>query len=128
MMILDANVWIAFLYEDDALHKKAEKIFELDKEIIGIPEYVIIEVSSVLSQKAGKKIANDFLEMIMQSKDVEVMFADDQFFMNAASVFKKHQDRKLSFIDYSLLYLSEFYEIVTFDKNLQRAIRENTNC
>ena len=53
--ILDSNVWIAFLHKGDSQHKKAQRIFARQKEPIVIPEYVIIEVSSVLLQKASKK-------------------------------------------------------------------------
>lgn len=124
MIVLDSNIWIAFLYKDDALHKEAEKIFGLSEKIIGVSEYVIIEVSTVLSQKAGKETANKFFEMVMRSKDIEVLFADDQFFIETGELFKKSKERGLSFVDYSLLYLSRLYQVVTFDKNLQRVIKK----
>lgn len=124
MTILDSNVWIAFLYIDDALHKNAQKVLTLCEKPIFIPEYIIIETSSVLSQKAGKKIADTFLEMIMQSKDIEVLFAQDQFFVEVINFYRKHQEKRLSFIDFTLLYLSGSYQVITFDKVLQRAIRQ----
>jgi len=125
MTILDSNVWIAFLYIDDAQHEKAKKVFQLCKKPIVIPEYIVIEVSSVLSQKAGKRIANAFLEIITQSKDVDVLFSEDQFFIEVVNFFKKRKEHNLSFVDFSLLYLSKSYQIITFDKNLQRAIKNS---
>jgi len=123
MTILDSNVWIGFLYKDDALHKKAEKIFQLCEKPIVIPEYIAIETSSVLSQKAGKRIADGFLELIMQSKDVEALFAEDQFFIEVIEFFKHGKEKRLSFIDVALLYLSRSYQIITFDKNLEKALK-----
>lgn len=125
MTILDSNVWIAFLYIDDAQHEKSKKVFQLCEKPIVIPEYVVIEVSSVLSQKAGKRIANAFLEIIMQSKGVEVLFSEDQFFIEVVNFFKKRKEHNLSFVDFSLLYLSKSYQTITFDKNLQRAIKNS---
>ncbi|MBI3335788.1 MAG: type II toxin-antitoxin system VapC family toxin [Candidatus Portnoybacteria bacterium] len=122
MTILDANVWVAFFYKDDALHTKAEKIFQLCERPVVMPEYVILEVSSVLSRKAGKKIADGFLELVMNSKDIEVLFSQDQFFIEVVEFFKRRPEENLSFVDAALLYLSKSYQIITFDKSLQKAM------
>lgn len=124
MNILDANVWIAFLYKDDSQHKKAEKIVQICERPILLPEYVIIEVSTVLIQKAGRKISAVFLEMLMQNKDIHVLFSDDQFFMDVVYFLKSRPEEKLSFVDFTLLYLSRSYDIITFDRNLQKAIEK----
>jgi len=123
MTIFDSNVWIAFLHESDSQRKKAEKIFRDQKESVFVPEYVIVEVTSVLLQKAGKERANTFLEMVMHSNDVEVLFANEEFFLEVVKFVKKRPEKKLSFVDFSLLHLSASYELITFDKNLQKAVR-----
>lgn len=123
MTILDSNVWIAFLHKDDTQHKKAENVFRVCEKPIVVPEYVVIEVSSVLSQKAGKKIADAFLVIITQSEDIEILFSEDQFFSEVIAFFQQRNEKHLSFIDFVLLYLSSSYFIITFDKKLQKAIK-----
>lgn len=123
MITFDSNVWIAFLHGSDSQHQKAQKIFASQKEPVAITEYVIIEVSSVLLQKAGQKTADGFLDLVMNNKDVEVIYAQDQFFNEVVSFFRESATKQLSFIDMSLLHASKLYEIVTFDKNLQKAMR-----
>lgn len=124
MIIFDSNVWIAFLHKADTNHTRAEDIFQRQGRPIGIPEYVIIEVASVLSKKAGKELADKFLDMVLNSKDVEVLFSEDQFFLQVAEFFKKRKEKHLSFVDFSLLYLvlETSYLVITFDKQLLKAI------
>ena len=122
-VIFDSNVWIAFLHKSDTQHKKALDFFANQKEPIAIPEYVIIEVASVLLQKAGKKTSDEFLGVVMNNEDIEVLYAQDQFFNEVVDIFRKSSMKTLSFIDFVLLYLARSYQVITFDKNLQKAIR-----
>jgi len=85
---------------------------------------VLIEVATVLAQKAGKEIANKFLAMSMKSKDIEVLFAQDQFFLEVAIFFRKYPGKNLSFIDVALLYISQWYQVATFDNHLAGALKK----
>jgi predicted nucleic acid-binding protein len=122
MIILDSNVWIAFFHERDSQHKRAEKIVKEISFPIVAPEYVIIEVSSILRFKAGKKISNDFLENIFDNENIEILLSNELFFSNTADNFKNSKNKSLSFVDTALLYLSKSYQVITFDKDLQKAI------
>jgi len=124
MIILDSNVWIAFFHIGDSQHKKAEKIVRELGFLIAVPEYVIAEVSSVLCLRANKKISNDFLESIFDNENIEILLSDKEFFDNVVENFRNSKDRKLSFIDTALLYLSKSHRVITFDKDLQKAIKK----
>ena len=125
MTILDSNVWIAFFHKNDNQHKKAEKIIkELDTKII-IPEYIITEIASILCFKASKKIAVTFLESILDNNDIEILLSNKQIFNNTVNNFINDKNDKLSFVDTMLLCLSKKYQLITFDKNLQKAIITN---
>ncbi|NCF75149.1 MAG: PIN domain-containing protein [Xanthomonadaceae bacterium] len=124
MIILDSNVWISYLDQNDNQHKKAQKIMdEIDCNII-VPEYVIIEVCTVLLRKTNKKIANGFIEIAFDNQNTEVLFCDEYFFNLFVNNFKNIQNKNLSFIDTTLLYLSKNYQVITFDKNLEKAIKK----
>ncbi len=125
MIILDSNVWIAFLDKSDSQHKQAEKIFNELKQKIIITEYIILEVCSVLSLKVNKKVADSFIEMAFNNRDIEVLLSDEHFFKETTKLFLNCLYTHLSFADISLLYLSNFYNVITFDKELQKAINSN---
>lgn len=122
MIILDSNVWIAFFYESDSQHKKAEKIVQELGLFVTVPEYVIVEVSSVLCLRASKKISNDFLESIFDNENIDILLSNEEFFNSVVENFKNFKNKKLSFIDVALLCLSKSYQVITFDKDLQKAI------
>lgn len=124
MTIFDSSVWIAFLYQSDQQHHKAEKIFALHQGTTVIPEYIIAEIVTVLTRKGAKSLADQFLEMVTDNKDVEILFCTDQFFMHLTTVFKTHHQRNLSFVDMMLLVLADAYHIVTFDQALHQSITE----
>ena len=124
MIILDSNVWISYLDKNDNQHKKAQKIIEkIDCDIV-VPEYVIIEVCTVLLKKTNKKIADGFIEIAFDNQNTEVLFCDEYFFNLFVNNFKNIKNKNLSFIDTALLYLSEDYKVITFDKNLEKAIKK----
>jgi len=124
MIILDSNVWIAFFHKSDSQHKKAEEILKTIDNLIMMPEYVIVEVSSVLNLRAGKKISNSFLENVLSNENIEILLSDEEFFSGVVESFIKSENKKLSLVDTSLLYLSKSYKVITFDKNLQRALKK----
>ncbi|MBU1519582.1 PIN domain-containing protein [Patescibacteria group bacterium] len=124
MIILDSSVWIAFFNNTDSQHKKAQKIFQELNEKIILPEYVIIEVCSVLLLKASVKITNNFIEIALNNTEVGILLADQMFFYNTLNGFKNILNEKLSFIDSALLYLSKSYKIITFDGNLDTMIKK----
>ncbi len=77
MTILDSNVWIAFFHESDSQHKKAEKIIKELGALIVVPEYVIVEVSSILCFNAGKKISDVFIDSISDNKNIEIQLSNN---------------------------------------------------
>ncbi|MCD6149611.1 PIN domain-containing protein [bacterium] len=124
MTILDSNIWIAFFNENDNQHKKAEKVIkELGSNSVVVPEYIVTEIASILCFKAGKEVANDFIKNIIDNKDIKILLSNKLFFSNVIDNFVNLDGHKLSFIDMAILYLSKTYEVITFDKNLGKAIK-----
>lgn len=122
MIILDSNIWIAFLHKKDNQNKKAEKIITSLSGGIAITEYIILEVSSVLAIKAGKNIADKFIEFVLDNSDIQLLLSNNNFFHDTIRLFVKMRNDKLSFVDVSLLNLSNVYNIITFDQNLEESI------
>lgn len=125
MIIFDSNVWIAFFNKEDSQNKKALKIVIREKDNIAITEYIILEVASVVAIKAGKNLADKFLEFILNNNNIKVLLSSNDFFYNTVENFIKTESKKLSFVDISLLYLSNTYKIITFDKDLAKLIKKS---
>ena len=124
MIILDSNIWISYLDKNDNQHKKAEKIFRKTNAVIIVPEYVIIEVCTVLLKKTNKETANGFIKIVFDNQNTEILFFNEIIFLSFVNNFENVCNKKLSFIDIALLHLSKSYQIITFDKDLEKAIKK----
>ena len=124
MIVLDSNVWIGLFHESDTLHKRALAVFQDHKPPYCIPEYVLIEVSTILAQKAGMQIARTFVEMVFDNRDCTVLVADESFCRGVANAFVREEKAGLSFVDISLVVLAKRYEAITFDIQLARRIKK----
>ncbi|MBI2098620.1 MAG: type II toxin-antitoxin system VapC family toxin [Candidatus Wildermuthbacteria bacterium] len=123
MIVLDSNVWIALFDKDDSLHGRAQRAIGGLKERVALPEYVILEVTTVLAQKAGKSFADSFLQKVYANRDIQIIVSSGQFLDELVSFYLSSSTKNLSFVDYALLFLSRRMKILTFDKNLEKALK-----
>lgn len=124
MIVLDANVWIAYFHENDTQYKKAQKIFqELSGKIL-LPEYIIMEIATILGHHAGNDFVNRFFDHIENNNAITIVLTEQTFFLRSISEFRKINMKKFSFIDCSLLLLSESYPVITFDNALHKEIQK----
>jgi predicted nucleic acid-binding protein len=118
MLIIDSCVWIAYFNLNDSQHQKAQNVFAKIKDGVVLTEYLIVEIASVLALRSNKENADKFLEFAQNNKDIDVILSDKSFFTRTVETFKNTGNNKLSFVDCSLLMLSEHNEVITFDKAL----------
>ena len=124
MTILDSNIWIAFLNTNDSQHKEAVKVFWNLKDDIAITQDIIIEIVTILLQKSNKSIVNTFIELVLNNSEIELIFTSKEFVINLLDFIANNDHMKLWAVDHSLLILSKHYKIISFDKNLNKAIRK----
>lgn len=122
MIILDSNIWIAQASKKDSQHEKALKLIAGLNDLILIPEYVMIETCTVLSQRAGKSSADAFIDATIGSAWVQFLYTNQTLFAETLQTFRTLQTKHLSFIDVALFCLSRTHNVLTFDKHLARAI------
>lgn len=122
MYIVDSSVWVALFLDFDSLHKKAAEIFSDINDKIYLPYCVISETATVLTYKHSKNQADNFLEFISSNSDI-VLINNDA--INEIDYYKGI-DKKISFTDSSLIYLSKKYDLllITFDKQIISLIKE----
>ena len=85
-IIFDPNVWIALFNENDTHHEKARQLFS-ENSVIYVPEYVILEITTVLQLRASKLKADLFAEMIATTAELEILYASDEFFQTVLIFF-----------------------------------------
>jgi len=121
-VIFDSNVWIALFNENDSHHRQAHALF-FSNTVIHVPEYVILETTTVLQLRASKQKADLFAGMVGNTSGLEILMASDDLFHAALNAFQQ-QTRKLSFVDCALWVLSKHYAIHTFDQALMQALND----
>lgn len=122
MTVLDSSVWIAYLNADDSQHQKAVRVFsDIDGQLL-LPEYVVLEVYTVLVTRVGKKEANAFLDVCVNNKGIRILLTDESFFLGVVDACQKQPRNGLSFADVALIALSKTHRVITFDALLQKSL------
>ena len=123
-ILLDSNVWISFLMRKDSQHNKALNIvLSLDFENVFIHDFLLLEIVSVLRLRTNAKFAAQALNYIIDLDIKDLNIQDLQSYTkHAKDLVLQSKYPKLSFVDLFLLAASQKYEVITFDKNLKRAI------
>ena len=122
MIIFDSNIWIAYLNKSDSTHEQAiDKFAKTNVDDIVMTEYLLLEIVTVLKQIQGYEFSQNFIQHIENIPFLE----SKNFYAQTLALFQSLKENKLSFVDVSLLYLSQNYEIETFDKELQKMIQQN---
>lgn len=122
-VILDTNVWFAYLHDADSQHAKAENLFDVIKNKVFIPEYVLIEILNLVTVKIGKANADSFISDLLSFDKVSILWSSSDFRDELFNFFLSNKLEKLSFVDQSLLLLSKKYRVLTFDKRLAKLIK-----
>lgn len=128
MIIFDSSVWVALFNDKDSQHEKAKNLIvsanKNSRDVIVLPEHIVAETASVLLLKSGKETAVAFLEATIDNFRSKILLSDPELFWGTFSLFREKENKKLSFVDVSLLFLSSKYEVVSFDRELEKAIKK----
>lgn len=123
MYVVDSSVWIALFLDDDSQHAKAVDIIEsLGDAWIKMPYGVVLEVTTVLSRKESKALADKFVEFVRDNPHIDVVISLPGAEMG---VFLEENGR-LSFVDALLKHIAlrENCTLVSFDKKLQASLQK----
>ena len=120
-VIYDSNVWIASMITQDSLHPKAMGLISENTLPTLISQDIIAEIITVLKRLKKLSQAKTFVDMIYANKEIEIL-TSTAYYQDTIDYFLSSDDTKLSFVDMSLVVLSQKYQIETFDKALKAAI------
>ena len=122
-IIVDANVILRYLLKDnEKFYKEAEALFNdafSGKKKILIMHSVIAEVVYVLLKlyKVSRKEIAEVLTGLVKIKGVKVQ--DREILLNAFKLFK---NKNLDFVDCLLCAYSRKYQVISFDKEVNKCI------
>ncbi len=122
-VFVDANVFIALLNKDDALHERAVSVWMQLKEKesrVATANGVVSEVITVLSQRASKALALQFADTIYsRSRDIELIYADEEIETAALGHLRSWPAKNVSFVDAIIVAIMKQREIAylaSFDR------------
>jgi len=98
--------------------RKLEKLKEHDLNLF-VDFYIIAEVVRVVSQRVGKKQANQFLELYKEDVFSELEI-DERVKSDSISIFKKKRSKNFPFFDavhISSIKAADIFEVLTFDRH-----------
>lgn len=124
IIIVDANIILRYLLRDnEKFYKEAEALFNdafSGKKKILIMHSIIAEVVYVLLKlyKVSRKEIAEVLIELMKIKGVKVQ--DKEILLNTFKIFK---NKNLDFIDCLLCAYSRKYQVMSFDKEVNKYIK-----
>ena len=126
-IFVDANVFVALLNKDDALHERATALWSRLKEegaVIVTTNMVVSEVITVISQRAGKALAMEFAQTVYGGgDDFVVVYSDAAVEGRALEYFRAIRSKNVSFVDAIILATMERMDIrrlASFDHIFRR--------
>jgi uncharacterized protein len=123
VIVLDSSFLIAFHNSRDVHHAQAGPA--MDRLLDGewgrglLPEYVFLEVVTVLAARVGLRVAVEVGDAMLQAPELEFIPCSDVF-LDAFSIFRRQTARTLSFADAAVVAVARrggAHHIATFDSD-----------
>lgn len=129
-VFLDSNYLIGLYSSKDSLHERCiqitKKISNADLQLIA-SNYTISETITILSQRAGKKIAIQVGKYLLEENEINIIQQTADHDQKTWQVFKTIRNKNLSFVDASIIATMEqegIRNLITFDKHTQSIARK----
>ena len=125
MILADSSFLVAFFDETDNQHKRAvedmKRIEEKNLDIM-VSEHVLGETATVLLYHASLEAAKAFLDYAQENFEIDPV--DGEHRLATIKVFV-NQDRQLSYIDASVVFLATFLHlpVICYDETILKAIK-----
>lgn len=123
MIVLDSSFLIAYHNERDVHHAAATEVMgPLLNGTWGellLPEYVFLEVVTVLAARIGLDAAADVGKTLLEARELEFV-ACSELFRETFELFRRQSDRALSFTDAAIVAIArrrQARHVATFDED-----------
>lgn len=126
MIVLDSSFLVAYHNRRDVHHGAAGDTME--KLVAGewgpalLPEYVFLEVVTVLLARRGLEVAIRVATMLLQAREIEFVPSSDMF-LDVLETFRSQRHGRLSFADAAIVTVARGRDarfIATFDRDFRQ--------
>ncbi len=128
MILVDTGAWFALKATDDRFHDDAVSFHDELKTgrhgSLVVSDYILDETATLLMDTKGSEIAASFLDEVLNSKSVRLIWVDPQLFHRAVRRFKSSGSRGWSFTDctsFELMGELNIKEAFAFDRHFSEA-------
>ena len=128
MIFVDTGAWYALKATDDRFHRDAVIFYDFLKSgrhgSLVVSDYILDETSTLLMDTKGGDTATRFLDEILRSKSVHLIWLDPQLFHEAVKTFTTGSSRGWSFTDctsFELMRRLKITEAFAFDRHFSEA-------
>ncbi len=128
MIFVDTGAWFALKATDDRFHDDAVAFH--DELVTGrhgsiiVSDYILDETATLLMDTKGGEIAASFLDEVLNSKSVRLIWVEPQLFHRAVRGFKSSGSRGWSFTDctsFELMAQLDIKQAFAFDRHFSEA-------
>lgn len=128
MIFVDTGAWFALKATDDRFHDDAVTFY--DELVTGrhgslvVSDYILDETATLLMDTKESAIAVSFLDEVLNSKSVRLVWVDPQLFHRAVRSFKSSGSRGWSFTDctsFELMGELNIKQAFAFDRHFSEA-------
>lgn len=126
MIVLDSSFLVAYHNQRDVHHASAAAT--MDRLVAGewggalLPEYVFVEVATVLLARRGLDVAVRVGTILLQAREVEFVPSSDMF-VEVVETFRAQRDSRSSFTDAAIVTLARSRDarfVATFDRDFRQ--------
>lgn len=104
IIFIDTNFLCALYNERDSLHEKARAIWPtLDDFDYVVSNFILLEAYTILSQRASKKEAIAFGELLKKDSPYAIYWISKEFEEKVWKIFVSIKDKNFSYVDASIL-------------------------
>ncbi len=125
-IFVDTSAWLALDDKHDRYHNKAvAKSSEIKRQRIEIitSEYIIDETITLIRYRVSHQAAVIFGDSLLNSSIVRIVDVTDEDRIKTWEIFKKYEDKELSFTDctsFVLIKNLRLQKVFTFDKHFKQ--------
>ena len=123
-VFLDTSFIVALINERDQYHQAAQALsYELEQTLLITTDAVLLEIGNGLA-RAYRQEAIQIIDLLRNTKNVEVMAIDNQLFDDGFAVYEKFNDKQWGLVDclsFAVMWELGVAEVLTFDDDFRQA-------
>jgi predicted nucleic acid-binding protein len=125
-LFVDTSAWIALFDARDKYHPAASQAMHQIRHHAHLitSDYVLDETATYLLYRAGKELAVQCVQWIIQAPFIDLLYLGEPRWHDAWQMFQQYQDKQWAFTDctsFVLMHQHHLHQAFTFDRHFEQA-------